>query len=122
MIVEELKILIDWHKYGFKIVGYNFDSLNALSEISILKPNIVLLDINMPNLSGLELAERIKEVTSDTEILFLSAYSQFNYAVKAIDVGAKAYFTKPINRQELIRKLISKKRELDNLNINNILN
>lgn len=69
------------------------------------KPKICVLDINMPGISGLEAAQQIRELDSQCEIIFLTAYDEFDYARKAISVRAMEYMLKPTKSSELVAVL-----------------
>ncbi len=69
------------------------------------KPGICILDINMPGISGLEAAQQIRELDSKCEIIFLTAYDEFDYARKAISVRAMEYMLKPTRSAELVAVL-----------------
>lgn len=109
-VTEEMKILIDWRSYGFEIAGTADDPVAAEREIAKMSPDLIFLDVNMKSMDGLTLAERIRRAGSDAFICFLSAYDKFDYAVKAIDLGAKAYLTKPV-REERLKELLLRLRE-----------
>lgn len=77
-----------------------FDSaLQALQLITEQKPEVAMLDIEMPEMSGLALAKRIKEVSPDTNIIFVTAYSQ--YALDAIQMYVSGYLLKPLQRADI---------------------
>ncbi len=65
-------------------------------------PDILITDIRMPGMSGLELSERIRRHTQSTVIIFISGYEDFIYAKKAINIGTIGYITKPVDQQELL--------------------
>ena len=104
LILEELKHIIDWSMFGFKIVGYTTDPLLAEKEIVKLEPTLVIADVQMDRLSGLELANKLYKIVS-SKFVFLSAYDRFDYAVEAIKIGALRYIKKPIKKSNLIELL-----------------
>ena len=101
LILEELKHIIDWNKYDFTIVGCNTNPLNAMEEIVKLDPTLVICDVQMDGLSGLELAYKLSKLVK-SKFVFLSAYDRFDYAVEAIKIGALRYIKKPIKKNSLI--------------------
>ena len=72
LLLRELIGIIDWNAQGFEICGYNTDPVAAMEEILALKPALVLSDVRMDVLSGLELAEKIAEKEPEISFAFLS--------------------------------------------------
>ena len=97
LILEELKQIIDWSSFGFKIVGFATDPLLAEEEIINLEPTLVITDVQMDGLSGLALANKLHKIVN-SKFVFLSVYDRFDYAVEAIKIGALRYIKKPIKK------------------------
>ncbi len=116
-VLEELKILIDWQSFGFSLCGASTDPVGAEAEILQQRPQLVFLDINMRKMDGLTLAGRLKQQLPQLQVAFLSAYDKFDYAVSAIELGAKVYLTKPINVTKLKAFLTQLKKELPDMGI-----
>lgn len=108
-----LKKLIDWREKGFYIVGEANDGIAAWEKINRLNPNVIFCDIKIPGLNGIELSERIRETKMDTEIVFISGYSEFEYALSGIKLQVFEYLIKPIDSQELRDCLDRVKDKLD---------
>lgn len=107
-----LKNLIDYRKYGFAICGEAEDGLTAWERIARACPDLVVADIRMPGLDGITLLRRIRENRLDTEVLFISGYSEFEYAQAAIEYGCLGYLLKPVDGEELVKYLEKVKRKL----------
>ncbi|MBR0149680.1 MAG: response regulator [Lachnospiraceae bacterium] len=117
---------VDWEAHGYEFCGEAGDGELAFSLIRKLNPDIVVTDIRMPFMDGLELSRHIKEELPKTEIIILSGYEEFEYAKRSIELGVAQYLLKPISAEKLIEELdrikekILKKREegdfLDKLN------
>ncbi len=105
IIIKGLRTIIDWSSYGFEICGEAEDGRAGLEKILCLKPDLALVDIKMPEMNGLELAERLKKMNMECRIIILTAYSDFKFAQKAIELGIDAYILKPVEESELIEKL-----------------
>jgi two-component system response regulator YesN len=105
IIRNGLKTIIDWNKYGFEIVGDAADGIEGLNKCQELKPDLIIADVRMPGMDGLEMIETLQKKDIDCKFIILSAYSDFEYAQKAIELGAKFYILKPIEESELIDKL-----------------
>lgn len=106
-VLEGLKIFVDWHKEGYEIVGEASDGVSAFPLICEKRPDLVICDIRMPGLTGLELIEKIKSsVSPSPKFIMLSGYSDFTYARKAMQLGAIGYLTKPLDSDELTSELL----------------
>ncbi|MCA0755419.1 response regulator [Paenibacillus sp. N4] len=97
--------LIDWKSLGFEIAGEAYDGLSALESIKELKPDVVISDIRMPGLDGLQLLDRIVQEGIETEVVFVSGYSEFEYAQKAVRLGAFDYLLKQIEKPKLLETM-----------------
>ena len=89
----------------FKLVGTAIDAENAIAMIIDRKPEIVLMDIDMPGLTCFEAAERIASWCPDTRIIFLSAHYHDHYIEEAIQVEARGYLTKTQPSREVIKAI-----------------
>ena len=120
LIVEDEEILrnglittIDWIKLGFQIVGCGKDGQEGLLKAKQLEADVVLTDIRMPKMNGLDMARQIKQFNSNIEIVFLSGYDEFSYAKQGLDIGVFNYIMK-LNMYEEIEKVFTKlKKHLD---------
>ncbi len=94
----------------FKVVIAK-DSLEAIKKFDSFKPDIIISDIMMPNLNGLEMSKKIKEKNSETPIVILSAHSHKEMLLEAINLGISKYFIKPFDIEEFVEYLkeLSKK-------------
>lgn len=101
-IVEYLKYLLDWKSLGFHKVEGFYSSKGALQYIIDHEPEILITDIRMPELSGLDLAKIIKENELKTKVVILSGYNDFDYAQKAIRLEIADYLLKPVSSKELL--------------------
>lgn len=98
---EGIRYLLDWSELGFYICGEGKNGNDTLEQILKYQPDIVLLDIRMPKLSGLEVIKQSKEQGFKGKFIILSGYSDFSYAQEAIRFGVIYYLTKPIDEDEL---------------------
>lgn len=128
-ILEGLKYILPWEEYGFKIVGTASNGIDGFEEIINSNIDLIITDINMPNMTGLELIKSLRERNYITNFIVLSAFQEFEYARKAIKMGAENYLLKPIDTDELsntLKKIYDdlKKKEkskLDQTIINNAI-
>ena len=99
---EGIRRSIDWEAHGYEFCGDARDGEEALTRIRELMPDILITDIRMPFMDGLELSRLVKKEFPDTEILLLTGYEEFDFAVRAIRIGVSQYLTKPINGDQLL--------------------
>lgn len=97
---------IDWEKYGFEVVEQAENGREAADAIDRLLPDVVVTDIQMPFMNGLQLAEWIRSRHPNTKIIILTGYDEFEYAQKAIKLQIDEYILKPFSSQELIDVLL----------------
>lgn len=104
---------VDWESIGFKLVAEAGNGAEALEQVEKLKPDVLLTDIQMPFVSGIELARQVREVHPSTQIAFLSGHDDFIYAQKAIQYNIISYLLKPISAVELTGELSKIKEKID---------
>ncbi|KRF04123.1 hypothetical protein ASG89_22310 [Paenibacillus sp. Soil766] len=112
LVVETLSTMINWNDYGVQIVGTAYNGKQALNQIIQTEPDIVLTDIRMPGLNGLELIRAVKEHGIKAEFIIESGYSEFEYAKEAIELEAVDYLIKPVELNEVANTV---KRAIDRL-------
>lgn len=98
---EGIKSTYDWNSYGFQVVDTAENGREALEIIRIKRPHVVLTDIVMPEMDGLEFMEQVNRLYPEVNVVLVSAHSNFKYAHKAISHGVKGYLLKPIDEIEL---------------------
>lgn len=120
MIVDDEKYIrrsiinrVEWGKYGLEVVGEAADGEEAYAGVQLYQPDIILVDIRMPVLDGLGLIKLLAEEHSQIRVIILSAYQDFSYAKKAIQLGVEDYLLKPIDELELEQVLLKIIKELD---------
>ena len=105
VVREGIKNNVDWKKYGYDFCGDASDGELAFPMIQKLKPDIVITDIRMPFMDGLELSRLIKKEMPWIEIIILTGYQEFEYAKEGIKLGVAQYLSKPISSEELIAEV-----------------
>lgn len=105
MILEGLVKTYDWEKMGFMVVGSSVNPKKALVEIHTLAPDLVITDIRMRQMSGLELIEQIRGMEKEILCIIISAYRDFHYAQRACELGAFTYLLKPLEEDKLYKAL-----------------
>ncbi|MDY3854145.1 MAG: response regulator transcription factor [Butyribacter sp.] len=102
IIRQGLKCIIEWEELGFQIIGEAANGEDALHFITDNNPDVVMLDIRMPKITGLDVVKKIRQNGYRGKVIILSGYSDFKYAQAAIRYGVEYYLTKPIDEQELL--------------------
>lgn len=102
---DGIKKHIDWDKEGIEFVGEASDGELAYPMILDLKPDILITDIKMPFMDGLELSELVKKELPNINIIILSGYDEFTYAQKAVSLGVTEYLLKPITPSKLLESI-----------------
>ena len=113
MIIKGLKELVPWEEINCKICGTAKNGEEGLQMITKLQPDIVISDIRMPKLNGLQMIEKLKEVTKGTKFIVLTSYREFDYAQKAIELGVMKYLLKPTNIEDIKSAVIDAMIQLD---------
>jgi two-component system response regulator YesN len=103
-----------WDSIGFHVVGDAENGKEAYEYIKKNEVDVILCDIKMPVMSGLDLASKLSASCSSVQVIFFSAYKDFEFAQKALEVGVRRYILKSTNYNELIRAFTNIKAELDN--------
>ena len=104
---------IDWELYGIRVAGKAVDGLQAYDMILALRPDIVLADIKMPGMDGIDLLRRVKENGMAPAFIFFSGYDRFEYAKDAVNLGAMGYILKPVDEHELLGILLKAKEHIE---------
>lgn len=101
-VLEGLRTMIDWGKFGYEVCGEAQNGTDAMRLIQENKPELVLTDINMPVINGLELITKLNEVMEKPpKFVILSGYDDFKYARTALRQRVNEYLLKPIDDEEI---------------------
>ena len=107
LIREGLKHIIEWEEYGAEISGEASNGQEALEIYSKVSPHIIITDVMMPLMNGIELISRIREKDSSLKIIIISGFDDFKYVKEALRFGVENYIMKPINGDELSQTVLS---------------
>ena len=102
LIRESLTQLIDWGSLGIEIIASTETGTKTLEQVFLLHPDILLTDIEMPGINGIDLLQEIKKHDSHCEVIFLSAYSYFSYAQDAVRYGAVSYTHLDVYKRQVL--------------------
>ena len=100
MIREGLKQLLELEG-DFEVIEEACDGEDCLEKLATVRPDILLLDINMPKMNGLEVLQKIKEKKIKVKVLVLTVHNEVEYLLKAVDIGVNGYLLKDSESAEL---------------------
>lgn len=100
MIREGFKKLFDWNAHDCEVVGEAADGMEALTQIDTLHPDIVIMDINIPIMSGLKVIQMSRIKHPQTAFVIVSGYDDFSYCQQALRLQITDYILKPVNYEE----------------------
>ncbi|WP_442603580.1 response regulator [Paenibacillus sp. KN14-4R] len=110
---EDVSGEIEWSVYGFNEVEKADNGIDALELMDRWIPDVVVTDIKMPFMDGLQLSEIVREKFPHTKVIILTGFDEFEYAQKAIHLHIDQYVLKPFSAQELVEVLIKVKLQMD---------
>lgn len=101
-IREGLKTLIPWENAGFQVCDAASNGIDAIEKHKTMLPHLMIIDIRMPGMNGLELIERLRKEDPDVHFLILSGYADFDNAKRAMTYTVDSYILKPVDQDELL--------------------
>ena len=99
--LDEIADIIDWEDYDISLSGMFTNGKDLIKNAMVEQPDIVLTDISMPIMGGIEVAEKIRSMFPYIPVIFMSSYSEFEYAKAALDLDVIGYILKPIQREQI---------------------
>jgi two-component system, response regulator YesN len=108
-----IKKLIPWENYNFELCAEGIDGRDGLKKVLDYLPDLVLVDVKMPGLSGIDLIREAKKEGFGGKFIILTGYSDFEFAKSAVSLGVRAYLLKPIDEDELLENVQEVLAELD---------
>lgn len=100
--VRGLRQMIPWEQYGYQVFATAYDGVSALQIAKRERPDLVLLDIQIPGCNGLEVLRQLHQNNQECRVVIVSGYAEFAYAQKAIRYGASDYLLKPLDERDLL--------------------
>lgn len=108
-IVEGISKSIRWGEHGIEVVGIALNGEDGIALIQREQPDIIVTDIRMPKLDGLELAQYVREHAKNSRILFITGYPDFHYAQQALRLGVADFITKPFSLEQIEQAVLQQK-------------
>lgn len=112
-VIQVIMQKINWEELGFSVIGYANNGVKAFEMVEEFQPDVVMTDIKMPYMDGMELASRIRDNFPATRILIFTGFDEFEYAKEAVHLEVEEYILKPVNSSELSGVLTRMKGKLD---------
>lgn len=113
LITEGLKVIINQNVKGCEVVGTAYNGIEGFNYAMKLNPDIIITDIMMPQVNGLEMINKLKEAGCKSKFIILSGYFEFEYAKKGIEQGVKFFINKPVEEEEFKASIMKVFREID---------
>jgi two-component system response regulator YesN len=111
LVIEEFRSMLNWEQFGFRLVGTARNGQQGYELCKRIQPELVITDIEMPRMTGLELAEKLKREFPEMRIILLTCYDRFEYALGAIKLKADDYIVKGGADHEELLAALSRQRE-----------
>lgn len=115
LICRMLEKMIDWNSKNIEVAGLAHNGQQVLELIEKEKPDIIITDICMPGIDGLQIVQKAKERGENIDFIIMSGYKNFEYAHTALNLGVKHYLLKPISKKELdeiLERIIAERMEI----------
>lgn len=100
LIREGIRQLLEFDG-SIEVIGEASNGVECLEKLEVLSPDVLLLDINMPEMNGIDVLKQLKETESDVKVLILTVHNELEYLLKAIDIGVDGYILKDSESSEL---------------------
>ena len=105
--VDYIKNLVDWESHGYEVAAAAYNGKQALKLFEKCSPSLVITDISMPLMDGIELIREVKKRNPDTRTILLTAYSEFEYARAAVNAGVDYYIIKDEMTEEMLEEKLA---------------
>ena len=110
---EGMAQMIDWQQYDIEMAGTAWNGVEALEKIEALRPDMILTDIKMPVMNGIELIQRVRERHPEIEFAVLSGFGEYEFTSQAMEQGVRHYILKPCDEDKIVETMEKVKRDVD---------
>lgn len=121
LVREGLQVAIDWQSIGLEVVGTAENGAVGLEKARELKPDLIIADVRMPVMDGLQMAKALFDEKADLAIIAYSGYKDFENARRALDSGVAGFLLKPIESEELLKRVSEVMQKLREKRRNNFM-
>ena len=101
-VIEAIVKKVKWEELGFQVTGHANNGFKAMDMLEEMQPDVVMTDIRMPYMDGLELCAHIKAKYPATKILLFTGFDDFEYAKEAVHLEIEEYILKPLDRKSVV--------------------
>lgn len=105
LVREGLQVAIDWNSIGLEVIGTAENGAIGLEKARSLKPDLIIADVRMPIMDGLQMAKTLFDEKADLAVIAYSGYKDFENARRALDSGVAGFLLKPIESEELLKRV-----------------
>ena len=112
-VIDVIEQKIAWNELGFEVVGSATNGVKALELVEKTQPDVVITDIKMPYMDGLELSKRLNDDYRNIHIIIFTGFDEFEYAKEAVHLEVEEYILKPLNAAEITKVFEDLKKKLD---------
>lgn len=116
MIRRGIVLTVDWAALDCVVVGEAANGLEALEAVERLRPSLIITDLKMPQMDGLEMLRRLRELGNNVYVIILTAYDSFTYAQSALRLGAVDFLVKPFHDGDLEQAVTALRRRMESDN------
>jgi two-component system response regulator YesN len=113
IVIESVKHIVENEFKNIRVTQTARSGREAIEKVRTERPDIILTDIKMPGINGLEAVKEIKKIHNNIKFIVVSVYEYFDYAKQAVELGVLDYLTKPVNKARLVETLERVMRQLD---------
>lgn len=105
IVIKGMQKVFHFPDFGFEVAGTYSNPVQAMQQLEEIHPDLIITDVRMPLMDGLEFAHKARKILPDVEIVILSGYDDFSYAQTAIKIGVSDYLLKPIKKKDFQKML-----------------
>ena len=113
---EAMAAIIPWEQVDMELAGMAWNGVEGLEKIRMHRPDVVITDIKMPVMNGIELIREAQKISPNTVFVVLSGYGEFEYTSQAMELGIRHYILKPCDEPQIVEVLKKVKEELERQN------